>query len=75
MLEALGLNRRLPLRVPATAAWGLRPPAVFSFTTATAGKAASRSRGTMTNVSNELVWSLVRKNNCFLHKRNGQTKR
>eukprot|EP00752_Nemacystus_decipiens_P015939 g14245.t1 len=29
----------------------------------------------MTNVSNELVWSLVRKNNCFLYKRNGQTKR
>lgn len=29
----------------------------------------------MTNVSNELVWSLVRRNNCFLYKRNGQTKR
>lgn len=30
---------------------------------------------TMTNVSNELVWSLVRRNSCFLYKRNGQTKR
>lgn len=30
---------------------------------------------TMTNVSNELVWSLVRRNTCFLYKRNGQTKR
>eukprot|EP00903_Cladosiphon_okamuranus_P016634 g15342.t1 len=29
----------------------------------------------MTNVSNELVWSLVRRNNCFLYKRNGRTKR
>ncbi|CAM9575317.1 unnamed protein product [Ectocarpus sp. 6 AP-2014] len=29
----------------------------------------------MTNVSNELVWSLVRRNTCFLYKRNGQTKR
>ncbi|CAM9842068.1 unnamed protein product [Scytosiphon promiscuus] len=27
------------------------------------------------NVSNELVWSLVRSNTCFLYKRNGQTKR
>lgn len=29
----------------------------------------------MANVSNELVWSLVRSNTCFLYKRNGQTKR
>ncbi|CAN0236205.1 unnamed protein product [Pylaiella littoralis] len=29
----------------------------------------------MCNVSNDLVWSLVRSNTCFLYKRNGQTKR
>lgn len=37
--------------------------------------AAANTRAATMNVSNELVWSLVRSNTCFLYKRNGQTKR
>ncbi len=66
-----GKRRKLHQRSSASQQWG----EAAGSTAACLASSAAEQRGTMTNVSNELVWSLVRSNNCFLHKRNGQTKR